>query len=191
MKTKWIPVNNAALVKACKSNEPAAQKYLYEKYGPMLYGVCLRYLKERMDAEDALVETFFKIFTKMDQLHQPAVLEAWMRRIAVNESLMMLRKRKKTLPSDYHDIPEPSEEAEIQYILEEGDILVLLKELPEGYRTVFNLYVIEGYKHKEIAEMLGVSINTSKSQLIMAREKMQEILIKRFGYNPTKKSNNG
>jgi RNA polymerase sigma-70 factor (ECF subfamily) len=191
MRPKWIPVNKQALVEGCRKGDRKAQRYLYDQYNQMLFGVCRRYVKDTFAAEDVLVEAFYKIFTKIGQLTNPDQLESWMRRVAVNEALMWLRKRKKMKISDIDSVPEPSQEPKGLELLRENDLLKLLDELPEGYRTVFNLYVIEGYKHREIAEELGISINTSKSQLIMARRKLKEIIELRFDTDYFKRESHG
>ena len=141
-----------------------------------MFGVCKRYLKTREDAEDVLVESFFKVLTNIHQFKGTGSLEGWIRRIVVNEALMFLRRRHNfsmTVEINNIDAPAP---AKAMTRLAEQEILKLLDELPTGYRTIFNLYVLEGYKHREIAEMLGISINTSKSQLILARKRLQELL---------------
>ncbi len=142
----------------------------------------MRYVKEPMEAEDVLVQGFFKIFKKIDQYQDKGSFEGWMKKIMVNESLMFLRQRKNfhlSLQQDEIDIPEQEKiQTDIQY----KELISLLDQLPVGYRTVFNLNVIEGYKHREIAEKLDISINTSKSQLIQAKKKLQSIIKKKHGY---------
>lgn len=166
------------LIKDCKAGDPTAQKALYEQWGPLLLGVVRRYLSRTEDAEDVFVEGMFKILTKIQTFREEGSFEGWMKRIMVNEALMFLRKQhnfhlvREIEPNDLH------ETAAIEYTLQAEDILKILDQLPDGYRTVFNLYVIEGYKHREIAEILGISINTSKSQLILAKKRMQELLKK-------------
>lgn len=167
------------LIAACKAGDPIAQKTLYNLYAPKMYGVCLRYMGDGAEAEDVLVEALFKVLTKLDKYSGAGSFEGWIRRIVVNENLMHLRKRKQTnynLHIEQDNIQIPTDE-NIDAELAAEDILQLLQHLTPGYRTVFNLYVIEGYKHKEIAELLGISINTSKSQLIMARKKLRELLL--------------
>lgn len=135
-----------------------------------------------MEAEDILVQGFFKIFKKIDQYQNKGSFEGWMKKIMINESLMFLRQRKNfhlSLQQDEIDIPE---QEEIQSNIQYDELLELLNQLPVGYRTVFNLNVIEGYKHREIAEKLGISINTSKSQLIQAKKKLQSIIKKKQSY---------
>jgi RNA polymerase sigma factor (sigma-70 family) len=172
-------VNEDQLIALCKKQDRLGQKLLYEKFAPMMFGVCKRYVKSREDAEDLLVDGFYKVFANMESFQGLGSFEGWIRRIIVNECLMFLRKRQ-LLKSDIEigNLVEISNYQTVEQDLAANDILRLLEHLPTGYRTVFNLYVIEGYKHKEIAELLGISINTSKSQLILAKERMQALLQK-------------
>jgi len=169
-------VTEAELIQACKKQDRRAQQLLFDRFSPVMFGLCKRYLKNREDAEDVLVEGFFKVLTKLEQYSGQGSFEGWIRRIMVNEALMHLRKNKNlkmTLEiNDHHLKTMVTVEDELQA----ADILNLLDRLPTGYRTVFNLYVLEGYKHREIAEMLGISINTSKSQLILAKKRMQALV---------------
>ncbi len=141
-----------------------------------MFGVCRRYIKNEQDAEDVMINGFFKVFTKIEQFNDKGSFEGWIRRIMVNESLMFLRKYNMNLSIEIHE-NQAVTEMEPDTAIREEDILKLLDLLPIGYRTVFNLYVIEGYAHKEIAEKLGISINTSKSQLIKARKKLQQLIL--------------
>ncbi len=173
---KQSPVTEQELIQACIEEDRRAQKELYDRYTPVMFGVCKRYLKTREDAEDVLVEAFFKVLTHLHQYKGEGSFEGWIRRIVVNEALMFLRRRHNfnmTVEISHFDAPAP---ARAVGRLAEQDILALLGQLPTGYRTVFNLYVLEGYKHREIADMMGISINTSKSQLILARKRLQELL---------------
>lgn len=166
-----------ALIEACKREERRAQKELYNRYAPMAMGVCLRYVRHREDAEDVMVEALYKVLTNIQQFKGDGSFEGWIRRIVVNESLMFLRRRHNfNMTVELDQVREPATTVSAVSKLVQDDILNLMDELPTGYRTVFNLYVIEGYKHREIAEMLGISINTSKSQLILAKKRMQELL---------------
>ena len=165
------------LIAACRREDPKAQQMLYDRYSPKMFGVCKRYMKTLEDAEDVLVEAFFKVLTNIGQFGGKGSFEGWIRRIVVNEALMFLRKRHNfNLRLELKDIDVPTS-ATIQQELAAQDILNLLDQLPTGYRTVFNLYVLEGYKHREIGDMLGISINTSKSQLILAKKRMQQLLV--------------
>lgn len=164
----------------CKKGDPKAQKSLYEKYAPIFYGICLRYMKNTTEAEDLLVESFYTIFNKLDQYKATGSFEGWMKRIVVNSCLMKIRKRNNlNLHVDIENAYNIKEEANAITDINHAELLEMLEELPTGYRTVFNLYVIEGYKHREIGEIMGISINTSKSQLILAKKRMQELYKKK------------
>lgn len=165
------------LIDRLKEQDRAAQKWLYERYSPVMFAVCRRYLHSREDAEEALVSGFFKVFAQIHTYSGTGSFEGWIRRIVVNEALMLLRKtRLLVFPGDTFQPVEQEDYFSIESDMSAREILDLLDQLPNGYRTVFNLYVIEGYKHQEIADMLGISINTSKSQLILAKEKMKTLL---------------
>jgi RNA polymerase sigma-70 factor (ECF subfamily) len=171
-------VNETTLLHRLAAQDPAAQKWLYDRYSPMLFAVCRRYLRSREDAEEALVSGLFKVFSLIESYTGAGSFEGWMRRIVVNESLMMLRKNQNLVfPGDDSKLNyEQADTFSIEAELSAREILELLDQLPTGYRTVFNLYVLEGFKHHEIAETLGISINTSKSQLILAKEKLRNLL---------------
>lgn len=170
-------MNETVLIQRLLAQDPAAQKWLYDRYSPMLFAVCRRYLRSREDAEEALVSGLFKVFSQIESYTGTGSFEGWMRRIVVNEALMMLRKNYHLVfPGDEAGIPEREDSFSIEAELSAREILELLDQLPTGYRTVFNLYVLEGFKHHEIAEILGISINTSKSQLILAKEKLRNLL---------------
>lgn len=144
-----------------------------------MLGVVRRYITRLDEAEDAMVEGFFKVFDKLDSFQDQGSFEGWVRRIMVNEALMKLRKKHALKQASEIEDVNPvffSQDAKASDELARQDILSLLDQLPTGYRTVFNLYVIEGYKHREIAEILGISINTSKSQLIVAKKRLREAL---------------
>jgi RNA polymerase sigma-70 factor (ECF subfamily) len=163
------------LLLECQRNDRNAQRKVYEKMAGKIYSVCKRYLKNDEDIEEVLADTFYKIFTKMDQLHNFEVFEGWAKKIAVNECLQKLRSQK-ILHISLEDDHIVSYES-VENLSVERDILGLLKFLPEGCRAIFNLFAIEGYPHKEIATMLSISEGTSKSQLNFARKKLQELLI--------------
>lgn len=165
------------LIKDCLAFNRDAQKRLYDLYSEKMLGVCRRYTKSYEDAEDVMISGFFKVFTKMHQYSNNGSFEGWIRRIMVNESLMFLRKKVRFADEvDLNNLPL-AEKVTIEDELSAQDILKLLEQLPTGYRTIFNLYVIEGYKHREIAEQLGISINTSKSQLIQAKKRLKKLVI--------------
>ena len=168
------------LIERCKKNDRLAQQALYDRYSPHMWGVCLRYMKNPEDAEDVLVEGFYKIFDKLDSYRGDGSFEGWIRRVLVNEALMALRKKNNfAMTVELEVNMDVAQESTIDDELSGQEILLLLDLLPTGYRTVFNLYVLEGFKHREIAEILGISINTSKSQLILAKQRLKEILLER------------
>lgn len=173
---KTTYVTEKELIEACRRQDRKAQKMLFDRYSPKMFGVCKRYVKRREDAEDVLIDGLYKVLSNLEKYSGTGSFEGWIRKIIVNESLMFLRKTnnfKYTLElNDYDKATQVSAEDDLMA----EDILQLLNQLPTGYRTVFNLYVLEGYKHREIAELLGISINTSKSQLILAKKRLREIL---------------
>lgn len=167
------------LITGCKANERRAQRAVYDRYSSVMLAVARRYTARDTDAEDVLVTAFFKVFDKIGTFTDSGSFEGWIRRIVVNEALMLLRKKHALKHASELENVNPtsfSVPAEAASRLAEADIMNLLDRMPVGYRTVFNLYVVEGYKHREIAEMLGISINTSKSQLILAKKRMREQL---------------
>ncbi len=174
--TTYCNVTENQIIDLCRRNDRRAQKELFERYSPKMFGVCMRYVKNREDAEDILIEGMYKVMDKIQSFKGNGSFEGWIRRILVNESLMWLRKRHNFNISIENSNVEIKTTITAQDKLQEQDILNLLNKLPVGYRTVFNLYVIEGYKHREIAEILGVSINTSKSQLILAKKRLKSMI---------------
>lgn len=171
-----LSVTEKEIIELCKKNDRRGQRLLFDTYSPKMFGVCKRYFKSREDAEDALIEGLYKAMANIDSFKEQGSFEGWIRRIVVNESLMLLRKKhnfRLTVEISNIDIKTT---VTAQDYLEEQDILALLDKLPIGYRTVFNLYVIEGYKHREIAEIMDISINTSKSQLILAKKRLKSML---------------
>ena len=169
------------IIDGCLCGNRKAQKALYDTYSAKMYGVCLRYMKSREDAEDMMISGLFKAITKIESYSGSGSFEGWIRRIVANECLMQLRKKDVLrFSAEIHPNLDHAEILTIEDQLMAEDLLRLLDKLPTGYRTVFNLYVLEGYKHREIAELLGISINTSKSQLILARKKMEQLVLKQF-----------
>ena len=169
-------MNDEKIIQGLKNEDRQAQQWLYDKYSPILLGICRRYVKVMEDAEDVLIDTFFKIFTNIQQYKGAGSFEGWMKRIAVNESLMFLRKNHNfRLTVEISNVEIATKSSALEN-LQERDVMALLQKLPTGYRTVFNMYVVEGYKHREIAEILNISINTSKSQLILAKKRLRTLL---------------
>lgn len=167
---------NETLITACKKMQRDAQRQVYELLAPKLYVTCKRYLKKEEEIEEVLADTFYTVFTKIAQLKEARAFEAWARKIAVNHCLHQL-KRNINFNLYLEDVPlHPFTEGIQESALAEEDLLGLLDRLPEGCRTVFNLFVIEGYGHKEIAAMLSISEGTSKSQLNVAKTKLKELV---------------
>jgi RNA polymerase sigma factor (sigma-70 family) len=176
---KSLPcVKEPDLIKALQKGDFKAQKYLYEQLSAKMLGVCLRYLKNELDAEEAMINGFMKVYTNIGQFESKGSFEGWVRRIMVNEALGMLRKKEPlhlAIDKGHLDVATP---ACAETALGLDELLQLVHELPAGYRAVFNLYAIEGYAHKEIAEMLHITEGTSKSQLSKARALLQQRLTK-------------
>lgn len=161
------------IIKDCIAGRARGQKALYDLYYRKMYGVCLRYSRDTMQAEDFLQEAFIRVYKNIAQFRLEGSFEGWIRRIVVNVCLEMIRKEKSMLfidgderNYDFGDDPV-SDKFNTQHLLK------AIQELSEGYRTVFNLFAIEGYSHKEIADMLGISEGTSKSQFARARQSLQ------------------
>ena len=178
-------MDELTLVNSCIEGNQLAQRTLFEKYAPKMLGVCMRYANSQVEAEDVLQDAFVKVFTKLDHYNGDGSLEGWIRRIMVNTSLDQIRKNakfKKNVNVDDVDYRIESD-GEILSSLMEQDLLKLIKEMPIGYRTVFNTFAIEGYSHKEIAKELEITENTSKSQYSRAkaylRAKVEELEIGR------------
>ena len=166
------------LIQKCIAGDNRAQKEFYERYADKMFRVCYRYVKNEQDAEDLLVNGFLKVFNHLKNIdfRGDRSLEAWIKRIMINESLMFLRKNNNFRSVDSDLMTDIGENATVTGKLAAEEIYNLILKLPVGYRTVFNLYVIEGFSHKEIAEKLNVSENTSKSQLSKGRALLRKIL---------------
>jgi RNA polymerase sigma-70 factor (ECF subfamily) len=172
-----VALSDEKLIEACKKGEPEAQEELYRRFSPMLFGVCLRYARDRMEAQDYLQEGFIAIYRDLYQFRPKGALGAWLRKVMVNACLQQIRKRKPFQDMSLEDFSGKLEsDAEVYGQLEAKELIRLLQKLPEGYRAVFNLYVIEGYSHQEIAERLGISLSTSKSQLSRAKTTLRRML---------------
>lgn len=166
------------LIEGCKRKNVQAQRGLYDRYAGKLYALCCRYIKEKMEAEDVLIMAFTKILDRIDQYKGEGSFEGWMKKIVVNESLTYLRRNKNMyLEMDIEAADREPDFEKMENELHAEDLMKLIDALPSGYRIVFNLYAIDGYSHKEIAEQLGISENTSKSQLSRARVVLQKRLL--------------
>lgn len=159
----------------CVDNDPKAQGELYKWFAPKMFGICLRYAKNQMEAEDVLQEGFIKIFRYLKDYRSDGSLEGWIRRTMVNTAINFYKKKlryQKDISLEQTEPFNPGEESALDK-LSAKELLEFVQELPDGYRMVFNLNIIEGYTHKEIGEMLNISENTSKSQLSRARGVLQ------------------
>ncbi len=171
------------LVKGCKKNDTLSQRAVYDGYSAKMLGVCFRYIKDSSEAEGVMIGGFTKVFNKIDQFKSDGSFEGWIRRIMVNESLVYLRKNKSMyLEVDICEVDREPNFQRLENNLETQDLLNMIQDLPVGYRTIFNLYAIEGYSHKEIADQLEINVNTSKSQLSRARKLLQNMLVEREGW---------
>ncbi|MDB5273037.1 MAG: polymerase subunit sigma-70 [Chitinophagaceae bacterium] len=163
------------LVKKCINNEPAAQKELYKQLSGKLFAICYRYTKNKAEAEDWLQESFIKIFSNLKSFKFEGSFEGWAKRIAVNHILSDFKKKKALKFTDELEENTLTIEAEAPSNFGKEDLIRFINLLPEGKKLIFNLYVIEGYSHKEIAETLNINEGTSRGQLAKAREQLIEI----------------
>lgn len=166
------------IVEGCQKRDRKCQEELYKRFAPKMLGVCYRYAGGNLEeAEDILQEAFVKIFESIKNFRELGSLEGWVRRICVNTAINNFRKKKISIPLDaeIHD-QEISDSGFSR--LQETDLLKLINGIPEGYRMVFNLFAIEGYNHKEIAEMMHIEEASSRSQLARARKFLQELVNK-------------
>lgn len=169
--------NEEDLISGCLRHDRTAQKRLYDTYSSKMYTICCRYIKDSMEAEDVLVTAFTKILQRIEQFKGEGSFEGWIRRVVVNEALTYLRKnRSMYLETDLEAADREPDYQSLSDHLEEEDLLKMIQELPSGYRIVFNLYAIDGYSHKEIADQLNITESTSKSQLSRARVFLQKLL---------------
>lgn len=163
------------LIEGCIREDRKCQRFLWDKYAPKLLSVSLRYCKSREDAEDVLMESYVKIFDKIGEFRGQSSLETWMRRVVVNTSINKLRGTRitDTIDSDSYEYGYTDNGFDQ---MDAKQLLALLDKLPVGYRTVFNLFAIEGYSHKEIADEMGIDEGTSRSQLAKARKALQDMI---------------
>jgi len=186
---KVIPLfrNRSQLVARAAKQDRRAQRELYEQFSPKMLGVCRMYIRDLQHAEDVMLGAFFKAFSHLSDFQDKGSFEGWLRRIMIRESISFLRAQKQVEFAD--DLPLEKENSfnDVQSNIDVEHIQQLIDELPEGYRMVFVMYAIEGYKHREIAELLAIDEGTSKSQLFKARKMLQEQLktIKKTHYATT------
>ncbi len=176
-----MQISEQEIISGCIQGNRALQKLLYEQYSSKMLGVCMRYAKDRAEAEDMLQEGFIKVFTNISRFKNEGSFEGWIRRIMVFTAINMFkyrtRKFRESLDTGNDDAPYDD------HIVEKiaaKEIVALITQMPEGYKMVFNLYAVEGYTHKEIGQILGVAEGTSKSQYARARQYMQQALAKHY-----------
>ena len=176
---KIIKLHNQekSLIKKAINNNREAQKQLFEQHSPKMLGVCRQYVKDLHHAEDLMLQGFLKVFTNLNKFKHEGSFEGWIRRIMVNTCISYLRKKNVISLSDEEYVFNDAATESLENTSVK-DIQKLIDKLPEGYKMVFNLVAIEGYKHTEIAEKLGISVSTSKSQLFKARKLLQHNYIK-------------
>lgn len=166
-------MNLKKLIKQCQNKELPAQKALYELYSPKLFSLCLKYSKNYSEAQDNLQDAFICIYEKIYQFKHKGSFEGWMKRIAINTALKRYRNQKVFSLNHEENLIQPENDySENKISLQE--LLKCIQELPNRYRMVFNLYVLDGYSHKEIAEMMDISVGTSKSNLARGRQILKE-----------------
>ena len=170
-------MDDRQIVEGCLKGHGSTQKLLFDKFSGKLFTVCRRYTKDDLEAEDVMQEGFVLVFKKLDTFQFKGSLHNWMRTIMVNVALRKLQKKSRRDTSyNLDQIEEPSYEANIIASMSAEEIIKHVQKLPEGYRNVFNLYVIEGYKHNEIGKLLNIGESTSRSQLTKARRMLQKSL---------------
>lgn len=170
-------MSESDLIKGCLEGDRRAQEYLYQRFSPKMYGVCLRYAGKAEDAQDILQDGFVKIFKNLHMYRGDGSFEGWIRRIFVNTAIEHYRRQVNLYPvTENHENLLETKEISAFDSLSVKDLMKIIQQLSPGYRTVFNLYVVEGYSHKEIAEMIGISEGTSKSQLARAKGVLQNII---------------
>jgi RNA polymerase sigma-70 factor (ECF subfamily) len=170
-----------AIIAGCLQNDVAAQRELYNRYSPKMLSVCYRFAQSREDGEDMLQEGFIKVFTQMHTFQNKGAFEGWIRRIIVHTCINFLKKHKKfneSVDLAYADYIQVKEET-VPSIMQARQIIECIRLLPLGYRTVLNLYALEGYSHKEIGQMLDIEESTSRSQYTRAKSMLENILIRK------------
>ena len=182
-------LNGNELIKLCRSKDKVAQKALYDKYSPMAYGICMRYVSNQFDAADCLQKSFLKIFSHLDQVKSEESLPGWIKTLTIRTCLDHIRSTKK-LKFDPIENRQDLQEVYVEdYELKDSevdyaDLIKLVDLLPEGYRTVFNLAILDEMSHEEIAIECGISVGTSRSQLYKARRRLQSLITIHYGKLP-------
>lgn len=182
MKVITLHQEEKDIIRQAAENNRHAQQKIYSKHSPRMLSICRQYIKDLQLAEDIMITAFFKVFTNLNNFEHKGSFEGWIRRIMINECISYLRVQKKvSFMEDESYIEDTFNNVESHFSVDV--IQSLIDSLPDGYKMVFNLYVIEGYKHQEIAIMLGITEGTSKSQLSHARKVLQEQITKLKNYS--------
>ena len=181
MKVIDLQQHQAEIIAKALDNDRAAQQKIYSQFAPKMLGVCRQYIKDIHHAEDLMITAFMKVFSNLKNFENKGSFEGWIRRIMINECISFIRVQKRVSFLEDEFYAEDTFN-NIESGLSVDDIQSLIDALPDGYKMIFNLYAIEGFKHKEIAEMLGINEGTSKSQLSHARRILQEQVNKLKNY---------
>lgn len=174
-------LSESDLIDGCIKGDYRMQRELYDRFASKMYGVCLRYAGNTNDADDSFQEGFVKVFNSLPKYRGEGSFEGWIRRIIINTCIEQLRKKTKSYNiTEVHENTVEDTHLDALDVLAAKDMVNLINELSPGYRTVFNLFVVEGYGHKEIGEMLGITEGTSKSQLARAKSTLKKLLETRY-----------
>jgi RNA polymerase sigma-70 factor, ECF subfamily len=182
LKVLYLNQEEKEIIRLAIENNRSAQQKIYVQFSSKMLSVCRQYIKDIHQAEDIMITAFMKVFTNLKNFQHNGSFEGWIRRIIINECISHIRVQKKVVfIEEEHCFEESFNNIESQFSLE--DIQFLIDNLPDGYRMIFNLYAIEGYKHQEISAMLGINEGTSKSQLSHARKILKEQIVKLKNYS--------
>lgn len=176
-----VSMTEEAIIKGCLKNDATAQRELYNRYSPKMLAVCYRFAQNREDAEDMLQEGFIKVFLQIHTFENRGAFEGWIRRIVVHTCINILKKNKKFNESVdiIHATGVQIREESVPAIIQAKQVVECIRLLPIGYRTVLNLYAVEGYSHREISNMLDIEESTSRSQYTRAKAMLEDILIRK------------
>jgi RNA polymerase sigma factor (sigma-70 family) len=188
--TNVAPMTEEVILEGCLRNNPIAQRELYNQYSPKMLAVCYRYAHNREDAEDMLQEGFIKVFLQLRTFENRGSFEGWIRKIIVHTCINFLKKNKKF--NERVDLIHASSiqirEESVPAVVQVKQIVESIRSLPIGYRTVLNLFAIEGYSHREISQLLDIEESTSRSQFTRAKSMLEELLIKKNILQPKQKT---
>ena len=188
--TNVAPMTEEVILEGCLRNDPNAQRELYNQYSPKMLAVCYRYAHNREDAEDMLQEGFIKVFLQLRTFENRGSFEGWIRKIIVHTCINILKKNKKFNESVdlIHASSVQIREESVPAVVQVKQIVESIRSLPIGYRTVLNLFAIEGYSHREISQLLDIEESTSRSQFTRAKSMLEDLLIKKNILQPKQKT---